>query len=431
MRVLPIAVLLLTLPVAAQALQPEVLWKEEFPDCPGSGFVHLVPIEGKDNAALLVVRTPGRWSLYEVRASRVTHLVDVSLGTPRSTAVEGAAYLPDRGELLIAAVVGEEEAGPAGCALAVSVRRGGTDVQRFDGPYIAARPCPDGTILALLRERHEFLEDKGVHRYTLTLTRLHPDGRAERLVTFEVLSTLPPGTLSIPGTLRIEPFGDGYLITGSGLVGLVELRRTASGWEPDYIIPPDNFGRERPVQYFQNSVVLDPSERLILARVAEIANPEIGHWVVCRPSPQGGVPEELRRVNLGEILSFLQTGVRLRVDGTAYRVVPAIGPSSAELLILGPGTIQVWEVPGFQELAVTPRLYGVRVSENEAGGCTVEVCAFKPSRSEEWLAPLFGGAGKGTGERRVRGKESRMGEGGKSGGVMVVPAVPPRRPQRS
>ncbi|WP_456484264.1 hypothetical protein, partial [Methanopyrus kandleri] len=84
MRTLPIVLSLLLVPAAAHALQPEILWKREFPDCPDSGFVHLVPVQNEEDTALLVVRTPKRWSLYEVKGSKVSHLGDADLATSRS-----------------------------------------------------------------------------------------------------------------------------------------------------------------------------------------------------------------------------------------------------------------------------------------------------------------------------------------------------------
>ncbi|AAM02507.1 hypothetical protein [Methanopyrus kandleri] len=429
MRTLPIALTLLLVPAAAHALQPEVLWKGEFPDCPGSGFVHLVPVENEENTALLVVRTFERWSLYEVKGSEVTHLGDVDLATPRSTEVTGAMYYPDRNELLVTAVIEEEGEGPGGGVLAIRVGRDGVDARKFDGAYVHARPCPDGTILALLHEGHEYLEDEGVHRHDLALIRLYPDGRAERLVTFDVFSTLPPSALLIPGTLRIEPLGDDYLITGSDLVSMVELRRTASGWDTRYY-GPMNLGA-RITYYLEESTVLDPRKRLVLVRQSNLDEPLEGYWAICELVPESGlggpVLKELRRVDLGgDDLYFPQSGVKLEVGGSTYYVVPAVGASSTKLLVLGPDTAHVWEVPGFRELAVTPRLYGARVSERETGGCTVEVCAFKPSRGEEWLTPLFGGTGEG--EKKEEHKEN---EGGKVAIVPVLPAIPFRRPGRA
>jgi len=429
LRTLPIVLSLLLVPAAAHALQPEILWKREFPDCPDSGFVHLVPVQNEEDTALLVVRTPKRWSLYEVKGSKVSHLGDADLATSRSTEVTGAMYYPDRDELLIAAVVEEEGEGPGGGVLAVRVGRDGIDVRKFEGAYVHAIPRPDGTIVALLHEGHEYLEDEGVHRHDLALVRLHPDGRAERLATFDVLSTLPPSALLIPGTLRIEPLGDDdYLITGSDLVSMVELRRTASGWETGYYGPP-NYGA-KVTYYLEESTVLDPRKRLVLVRQSNVDEPFEGHWAICELVPESGlggpVLKEVRRVNLGSgDLRLLQSGVKLEVGGSTYYVVPAADASSTKLLVLGPDTVQVWEVPGFRELAVTPRLYGVRVSERETGGCTVEVCAFKPSRGEEWLTPLFGGTGEGEREKH------RENEGGKVVVVPVFPVIPPGRPRRA
>ena len=430
MRVLSIALSLLLVPAAAHALQPEVLWRDEFPDCPGSGFVHLAPVQNEEDTALLVVRTPKRWSLYEVKGSKVSHLGDADLATPRSTEVTGARYYPDRNELLVTAVIEEEGEGPSGGVLAVRIGRDGVNVRRFPGAYVHAIPRPDGTILALLHEGHEYVEDEGVHRHRLTLVRLHPDGRAERLVTFDVPSTLPPSALLTPGTLRIEPLSDDdYLITGSGLVSMVELRRTASGWETGYYGPP-NYGA-KVTYYLEESTVLDPGKRLVLVRQSNVNNPLEGYWAICELAPESGlggpVLKEVRRVNLGTgNLRLLQSGIKLEVCGSTYYVVPAADASSTKLLVLGPDTVQVWEVPGFRELAVTPRLYGVRVSEMRTGGCAIEVCTFKPSRGEEWLTPLFGGTEEG-GERG----EHRENQGGRITIVPIPPVIPPGRPRRA
>jgi|GEM_PF-5267865 len=418
-RLLPIVVFLLSVslsPPGVTALREEVLWSATF-----EGVLHadLVPVKGEPNTALLVVRTPERWSLYEVKGSSVEHLTDLEVTAPGYTLITGAVRREDG--LVLTAVVEDEGEGPPGRVVIVDVGKNAIESKEIVGAYLHAIPLSDGTVLALLYESSTYLEDENLHEHHVVLETIRPDGTVDASVSFDLYSVLPPSAVLTPGTVRIEPLDGGYAITGSGLVSLVVLRHVNESWKVEYYGVP-NYGATV-TRYIASSVVLDPETGLILARETDVDDPANGEWVVCRPVGGTGlgcpILEEVRRLNLAlHTPWFPQVGTRVSVDGSTYIVLPALEPPSAEILVFGPGTVQTWEVPGFQRLVVTPRLYGLRVIENDDGSVTVELCAFEPDEGERWLKPLF------------EGRET--GNTGGSGTVfpLTIVPIPPRRAGR-